>query len=40
MVDLTLPISSGGRDDFATLNRNVSAANLFQIRPATFPPEK
>jgi len=33
MVDLTLQfhISSGGRDDFATLNRNVLEANLIQI---------
>jgi len=29
---------NGGRDDFAKLNRNASAANLIQIRPATFPP--
>jgi len=27
-----------GRDDFAKLNRNASAANLIQISPATFPP--
>jgi len=41
MVDLTLhfPILSGGRDDFAMLNRNASAANPIQIRPATFPPK-
>jgi len=40
MVDLTLHfhILSGDHDDFAMLNRNASAANLIQIRPATFPP--
>jgi len=40
MVGLTLHylILSGGRDDFAMLNRNASAANLIQIMPATFPP--
>ena len=40
MVDLTLHflISCGGRDDFSTLNRNASEANLIQIRPATFLP--
>jgi len=40
MVDSTLHfyIFSVGRDDFAMLNRNASAANLIQIRPATFPP--
>jgi len=40
MVDLTshFPILSGGRDDFAMLNRNASAANLIQIRSATFSP--
>jgi len=34
MVDLTLHfhIFSGGRDDFAMLNRNASAAHLTQIR--------
>jgi len=39
MFDLTLHflILSGGRDDFAMLNRNTSAANLIQIKPATFP---
>jgi len=38
MVNLTLHfhISSGGRDDFAKLNRNASAANLIRIRPATY----
>jgi len=40
MVDSTLHchILSGGRDDFANLNRNASAANLIQIRPTTFLP--
>jgi len=40
MVNLTLHfhISCEGRDDFAKLNRNASAANLIQISPATFPP--
>jgi len=40
MVDLTwhFLISCGGRDGFAKLIRNASAANLIQIRPATFPP--
>jgi len=40
MVNLTLHfhILSLDRDDFAKLNRNASAANLIQIRPATFPP--
>ena len=39
MVDLTLHfhISCVGRDDFAKLNRNASAANLIQISPAFFP---
>ena len=39
MIDLTLHfyISFGGRDDFATPKNNVSAENLIQIRPATFP---
>jgi len=39
-IDLTLHfhISCVGRDDFAKLNRNASAANLIQIRPATFLP--
>ena len=40
MVNLTLyfHILGGGRDNLAKLNRNASAANLIQIRPATFPP--
>jgi len=33
---LHLDISWVGRDDFAKLNRNASAANLTQIRTATF----
>jgi len=39
-VDLTLHfhILSGGRDDFAKLNRNASAENLIQNRSVTFPP--
>jgi len=37
-LTLNFLISCGGRDDFSTINRNASAANLFQIRPATFSP--
>jgi len=42
IIDLTLHfhISCVGRDDFAKLNRNASAANLIQIRPSTFPPSR
>ena len=35
MYTLHFPNFCGGRDDFPTLNRNASAANLIQIRPAT-----
>jgi len=35
-LTLFFPILSGGRDDFAMLNRNASATYLIQIIPATF----
>jgi len=39
MFDLTLQFShlSGGRDDFAMLNRNALAATLIHTSQATFP---